>query len=347
MKAGNERMKIIPSKPTREKESGLFVRDGDFAYKIEHNWAKWPSEAKGSDVLGASCDKDGNLFVSTSHPDYPICVFAPDGTFVRTFAQGLFKRPHGVFITKDNTLLCADTSPSLHTIQEIDMQGNLIRTFGTPGVASDTGYDHFAYKHAQERGEVTPEQEKDPLHDLNLRLGSIKRAGKPFNIPCGMAVALTGEMFAVDGYGNAAVQKFTADGTYLETWGGPGTEIGQFRLPHWIWIDKHDRLWVADRENLRVSVYTTKGEIVAVVQGGFWRIASVWGNERHVFLGELGGGISIIDLEKMETVAQLGFNGFQLFACHGICGDAKGNLFVTSIKGYRFLGNMIRLSPIV
>jgi hypothetical protein len=153
-------------------------------------------------------------------------------------------------------------------------------------------------------------------------------------------------MFAADGYGNAAVHKFSADGTYLESWGGPGTEIGHFRLPHWVWIDKHDRVWVADRENSRLYVYSTSGEILAVVQDGFWRIASVWGNDKHVFLGELGGGLSILELDTMRVVAQFGFDGFQLFKCHGICGDTKGNLFITSIKGYRFLGNMIRLSPV-
>jgi hypothetical protein len=58
---GGKKMKIMESKPNRNNESGLFVRDGEFAYKIEHTWAKWPSEVKGSDVLGASCNKDGNL----------------------------------------------------------------------------------------------------------------------------------------------------------------------------------------------------------------------------------------------------------------------------------------------
>ncbi len=338
-------MKIMESKPNRNNESGLFVRDGEFAYKIEHTWAKWPSEVKGSDVLGASCNKDGNLIVTTSHPDYPICVFAPDGTFVRTFAKGVFKRPHGVFITKNDTLLCADASTTLHTVQEIDMQGNVVRTFGTPGVPSDTGFDNLALAHAKERGEVTPEDEKDPLLDLKMRLDSIKRAAGPFNRPCGMAVASTGEMFAADGYGNAAIHKFAADGTYLETWGGPGTGLGQFRLPHWIWIDKYDRLWVSARENSRIVLYSTKGEVLGAVQG-LWRSASVWGNERNVFIGELGGGITIVDLEKLEVVAQFGFKGFTFFACHGICGDPQGNIYVTSIKGFRFLGNLLRLSPI-
>ena len=339
-------MKIITSKAKRGEDSGLFVRDGDFAYKIEHTWAKWPSEVKGSDVLGASCDSEGNLIVTTSHLGYPICIFSTDGNFVRAFAQGILDRPHGVFITKNNTLLCADSGPKLHIIVEVDMQGNLVRTFGNKGVPSDTGFDGQALARARERGLISPEDEKDPLLDLNLRLDSIKRAGEPFNTPCGMAVASNGEMFAVDGYGNAAIHKFAPDGTYMKTWGGPGTGVGQFRLPHWVWIDKYDRLWISDRENSRIVVYNTNGEVLAVVEGGLWRSASVWGNERNVFIGELGGGVSIVDLEKMEMAAQFGFKGFQLFACHGICGDAKGNLYITSIRGFRFLGNMLRLSPI-
>ena len=58
-----------------------------------------------------------------------------------------------------------------------------------------------------------------------------------------LIVAPSGEMFMTDGYGNARVHKFAADGTHLFSWGEPGTAPGQFNLPHAVWIDGQ---WIWD-----------------------------------------------------------------------------------------------------
>ncbi len=249
-----------------------------------------------------------------------------------------------MFITKNDTLLCADASTTLHTVQEIDMQGNVLRTFGTPGVASDTGFDNLALAHAKERGEVTPEDEKDPLLDLNMRLNSIKRAAGPFNRPCGMAVASTGEMFAADGYGNAAIHKFAADGTYLETWGGPAQALASLDSRTGSGLTSMTGCGSPTARIRELCSTRQRAKSSAPFRAVAFRFRL--GNESNVFIGELGGGITIVDLEKLEVVAQFGFKGFTFFACHGICGDPQGNIYVTSIKGFRFLGNLLRLSPI-
>ena len=67
-----------------------------------------------------------------------------------------------------------------------------------------------------------------------------------------------------DGYGNARVHKFAADGTYLFSWGEPGTAPGQFNLPHGVWIDRRGRVLVADRENDRVQVFDQEGKLLEI-----------------------------------------------------------------------------------
>jgi hypothetical protein len=145
-----------------------------------------------------------------------------------------------------------------------------------------------------------------------------------------MVVSDNGEMFAADGYGNAAVHKFAADGTLLKSWGAPGNGPGEFRLPHDICLDKLGRVWIADRENSRAQVFSQDGELLAVIEGGFYNIASLWTAGTYMYMGELLGGLVIADMD-LNIVAELGFYDSPLQA-HGLTGDSKGNLFVLSNK---------------
>ena len=55
-----------------------------------------------------------------------------------------------------------------------------------------------------------------------------------------------------DGYGNASVHRLASDGRHIQSWGSPGTEPGQFALPHSLAIHPDlERLLVCDRENNR------------------------------------------------------------------------------------------------
>src|SRR5207247_1690238 len=89
---------------------------------------------------------------------------------------------------------------------------------------------------------------------------NVTHGGGPFNLPTDIALTPSGEMFVTDGYGNARVHKFAADGKYLFSWGEPGTGPSQFNLPHGVWIDRHGRVLVCDRENDRVQVFDQDGK---------------------------------------------------------------------------------------
>ena len=63
-----------------------------------------------------------------------------------------------------------------------------------------------------------------------------------------------------DGYGNARVHKYTPDGRLLMSWGGPGTDPGEFNIVHNITCDGDGWVYVADRENHRVQVFDGNGK---------------------------------------------------------------------------------------
>ena len=299
------KMKEIKCGQDREKCTGYVVGAGDFIFHCDFQWAKWPVSMQGIHVLNGCIDRGGNLIVTTDHRDYPLVVFDAGGNYIRTFGKGDFQKAHSVFITPHDTLLVADSSTSMHVIREITWEGEVIRDFGNLGIPGDSGY-------------------------VTGSLDSIRRLGLPFCRPCSMKMSSSGQYFAADGYGNAAVHKFDKDGTYLTSWGGPGREAGKFRLVHDICIDKKDRIWVADRENACVHIFDENGEILAYISEGLFRIGSIWADEDFVYIGELDGGITIFNLE-LQIVSRFGYPGSPLHA-HGLTGDGKGNLFVFTNK---------------
>lgn len=74
-----------------------------------------------------------------------------------------------------------------------------------------------------------------------------------------VAFAANGHLFIADGYANARVLEYTADGRKVREWGAPGTGPGQFNLPHSIQIDGAGVVYVADRENGRVQRFDQAG----------------------------------------------------------------------------------------
>ncbi len=328
---------------SRERKCGIYLRDGDFNYRVEPNWAKLPAPAFGSDILCNVCDEEDNVYVATNCPEYPICKFDPEGNLLCSFGQGEFERPHSFFFTPRGTVLVADSGFNLHVIKELTRDGKVVRTFGTPHVPSDSGYDVDVYQKALAQGAVTEEDKKDPCLRLHMQLRSITKKAGPFNRPCFMVVSKSGEMFAADGYGNSAIHRFAPDGTYLESWGeGTGGGVNQFFLPHSLTVDKYDRLWLADRENSRLCIYNTKGEVLYTLRG-MLKPSCSFATDKYVYIGELDGGITVIDIDSFKQLARFGYRELSLLRVHSICLNSKGDVFISTIFENRPVGNMFRL----
>ena len=55
--------------------------------------------------------------------------------------------------------------------------------------------------------------------------------------------------------------------TLIVSWGGDGSEPGQFQTPHGIWVDADERVYVVDRANGRVQVFDNDGHVLAIWEG--------------------------------------------------------------------------------
>src|SRR5262249_26447339 len=148
------------------------------------------------EVAGVATDSQDRVYVF-NRGDHPLMVFNRDGTFVKSWGEGLFKRPHGIIIGPDDSVYCTDDFD--HTVRKFTPDGRLLMTLGTSGQPSDTGATSVDFR-------------------------TILRAGPPFHYPANVALSPEGNIFVSDGYGNARIHKFSSDGRLLSSWGEPGTK---------------------------------------------------------------------------------------------------------------------------
>lgn len=165
----------------------------------------------------------------------PVQVYEADGRFVRSWGQDVIKTAHHIKFDGEGNVWLADIGT--HVVRQFTPEGKLLKTLGTPGEAGD-----------------------DDTH---------------MNQPTDMAIAPSGEVFVADGYGNSRVVHFDARGRFKKAWGKRGTGPGEFSIPHAIALDSRGRIYVADRNNVRIQVFDQKGNFLTewrdlIVPWGFW-----------------------------------------------------------------------------
>ncbi|MDD5082730.1 MAG: peptidyl-alpha-hydroxyglycine alpha-amidating lyase family protein [Dehalococcoidales bacterium] len=290
----------------------MMYGSGEYRYELVDGWAKLPAGWSFPDVCGISVDKQDRVYV-LNRSEHPVVVFNRNGDFVMSWGEGFFKRAHGSCTGPDGTLYCTDDGN--HTVSQFTAQGKLLRLLGTKDQPSDTGYRQQS--------------------DLHASLATITHGGPPFNRPTGVALGKKGEIYVADGYGNARVHKFAPDGKLLFSWGGPGTAPGQFRLPHSVWVDRRELIWVTDRENNRIQMFDTEGKFVSQWTDVVRPTAVFIDAADTVYVSELGLRVSIFDV-KGKLLARWGSDGKDqaggLFvAPHTIAVDSRGDIYVGEV----------------
>ncbi len=82
--------------------------------------------------------------------------------------------------------------------------------------------------------------------------GSMGSADGQFNLPEGIAIGPTGEIWVAD-TSNDRIQKFDAQGNHLATFGGNGVQGGKFDGPTGIATDSLGNVYVSESENNRIQ----------------------------------------------------------------------------------------------
>ncbi|MET0293129.1 MAG: 6-bladed beta-propeller [Steroidobacteraceae bacterium] len=304
------------------------------SFELVSNWERCPEGDAFSheDVAAVACDSHDRVYLHTRKGDR-VMVYAEDGTFLRLWGDGVFGRAHGLTIAND-IVYATDDRDSV--IRVFDLDGHLQRTIGD-GRVSDTGY-HY------------------PKQALVHHNETVLRAAGPFNCCCNVAVDARGELFVADGYGNARVHHFSADGELIRSWGSVGTGPGEFHLPHGIALDREGNVIVCDRENDRLQFFDRNGRYldqwtdvlrptdVLVGADGLVYVSELWrpaergqGSFMHgAPAHDLPGRVSVFD-GAGRVVARWGADSERrsapgnFIAPHGLALDSKGSLYVAEV----------------
>ena len=104
----------------------------------------------------------------------------------------------------------------------------------------------------------------DPDHPTTREEARANPNPGPFTYgePAVLAFLPDGSFLLGDGYWNTRIVKYDADGEYVMEWGEPGSGPGQFDLVHGLAVDHERRVYVGDRRNNRVQIFTEEGEFI-------------------------------------------------------------------------------------
>jgi DNA-binding beta-propeller fold protein YncE len=231
--------------------------------------------------------------------DPPVVVFDRNGTYLDSWGSRAFADPHGINIV-DDVIYVTDRND--HVALKFTLDGRPLMVIGDRGKPSDTG--------------ATKDIELPP------------RSAGPFNKPTEMMVAPSGELYVSDGYRNSRVHRFSSGGALIDSWGKPGkTEPGEFHLPHSLWVDRGGQVYVCDRENSRVQVFTAAGKYLSQWKDIHKPTDICFDKGEIAYVSEQRPSISV--LEKNGTVLAR----FDSPSGHGLWVDSLGDIYLASVGG--------------
>ena len=249
---------------------------GEYRFQVVEGFFKRPRKWSYIDVADVAVDKDDNVYVF-NRSSHPVMIFDRDGNFLDSWGElGVhFTVPHGITIAPNGDVFTADTHN--HTVRRWTKEGKLLLTIGTPNINA-------------------PEQ-----------------SGQPFNRPTHLAVASNDDYYATDGYGNSHVHCFDPYGKLKFSWGSNGSGPGQFDTIHSVFIDYEDgdKLYIADRYNNRVQIFSPNGDFLGQWPGLNLANSVRKGPDGNFYVAELDHRISILDREGV-LLARWGDTGVEL-----------------------------------
>ncbi len=309
-------------------------------FEVDKSWPKVPPTMKIGDVSSIAVDAQDNIWTlnrprTLKDADKPmaakpIVIFSANGDFIRQWGGDgpgyeWPQREHGILIDSKGFVW---------------LGGNSCPTNGLAGLKPVA--DDQLLKFTQD-GKFVKQIGHSNQSKGNADTANLHRPADAQYFPA------TNELFVADGYGNHRVAVFDADtGAFKRMWGAFGnkpmdddscavvthkdfTSPGpqNFSIVHAIRVAKDGTVYVADRENRRVQMFTKDGKFVKQLLKGdeiFARDLAFSPDQQFLYVG-YGKGIAIVDPKTLDYLGQIQPAGI-LGAGHHIQTDSKGNIYI-------------------
>jgi DNA-binding beta-propeller fold protein YncE len=228
---------------------------------------------------------------------------------------GQFQRPHDLAVAADGSIYVADTDN--HRIQHVDSDGNTLHVWG-------------------DFGDITTDSAPEGT----------------FNQPWGIGLGPDGSVYVADTW-NHRVQKFTAEGEFINMWG----YFGQAEAPEAFWgprdieVSPDGKVFVTDTGNKRIVVFDTDGKYLTqfgeagMTPGQFDEpVGIALGSEGKIYIADTWNQrVQVMTPSTDETYTPS--LSWEIVAWYGqsldnkpyIAIDGSGNVFITDPEGYRIL----------
>src|SRR5580700_7145330 len=192
------------------------------------NLLKLPPDLYLGEASGVATNSKGHIFVfsrgNSTGPAYAatasqLLEFDKDGKYLREIGHNLYawSFAHTVRVDKEDNIWAADKGSDM--VVKFNPAGQVTMVFGRKQEASDEGTEPL--KHP-----------KPPLPPVD---GMFRQVTD-------MDWDSAGNVYISDGYINSRIAKVDNKGNWIKSWGEPGSQPGQFNMPHSIAVDAEDHV---------------------------------------------------------------------------------------------------------
>jgi hypothetical protein len=352
-------------------------------YQVDSTWPKpfptTPDPVTGrartwipGEVAGTCVDSRDHVFIVTRGnliaPEEvkgiaapPVMEFDTEGNTVASWGDRnvLPNGIHGCFVDYQDNVWIAGNGDGI--VQKYSHNGRLLMQIGTRGVCDNPPTNtcgNSGANPAANQSKTLLNQPADMFVDPNPDPMTGRR----------------GSVYIADGYGNHRIVVFSATGQYLRQWGGvagtvnnPLTDFpalfgaGDGGHPHCVLIGSDYMVYVCDRQDDRIQVFSKMGElqrVIPVVPGtgatlgpgnvpGLGTAGSAWDLDfsndpgQKVMFEADGGNEQVLLMDRrlgsiLSAFGQPGRQAGQFTFLHTLAQDSKGNLYTgETINGRR------------
>ncbi len=209
-------------------------------YVTQRDWGELPPGMEWAAVTAVEPSPDGR-FIYVVHrcvanscdgrSEDPILKYDYQGRLLDSFGGGLFVFPHGATVDGDGNLWVTDArdnDTAGHQVFKFSPEGKVLMTLGRPGIGgSEPGLLYW------------PNDVVVDPRDGDIFIAESHRNGR-----------------------NNRIVQFAADGSFVRAFGHQGSGPGELSEPHTIAMDSQGRLFVGDRENNRIQIFSQEGEFL-------------------------------------------------------------------------------------
>ena len=275
-----------PSVRTDSKTTPV-IGEGDHRFEVDHDFLQLPSDYHWQITHNVAVDGEGLIYVihegEAGLPDHPaIFVFTADGRFVRAFGRQFQGGGHGLEVRRE----------------------------GDEEFLYVTAYKHLKFVAKLTRNGEEIWRKQAPMQSGRYAEGEATSPdgtwGRDRFLPTNFAFLSDGRQVLADGYGAWTLHVYNADGSYSHSIGRPGSEPGEFKTPHGLWVDdrgEEELICVADRANNRLQWLHPDGTHVQT-KDGYLLPANIDQQGDLLLVPELLSRITLVGPDR-EPVARL------------------------------------------